>query len=73
MAMSLGRVRGRTYDPRVAYDESTERTYLEAGAEPPWVRVWRDGRDVTDRPEQWTPAEAQMRAEWVMRRAQYGH
>jgi len=25
----------------------------EAGMEPSWSRVWRDGQDVTDRPELW--------------------
>lgn len=35
--------------------DSTNRLYREAGMEPPWTRVYRDGEDVTDTvpPEQW--------------------
>lgn len=30
-----------------------EAVYREAGVEPPWTRVWRDGVNVTDRLESW--------------------
>lgn len=48
-----------------------ERLYVEAGSEPPWARVMRDGVDVTDRPEVWTPEEGQRRSEWLERKAAY--
>ncbi len=38
-----------------------ELTYLHAGAEPTWERVWRGGKDVTDRPEEWSPYERERR------------
>ena len=38
-----------------------ELTYLRAGAEPTWERVWRCGEDVTARPEMWSPYERERR------------
>ncbi|MFI8632158.1 hypothetical protein ACIGEP_06160 [Microbacterium sp. NPDC077663] len=38
-----------------------ELTYLRAGAEPTWERVWRSGKDVTDSPEMWSPYERERR------------
>lgn len=59
------------YPIRSGVNEGFERAYLEAGAEPPWVRVTHDGVDVTDSPELWRPEDAQRRAEWEERKAYY--
>jgi hypothetical protein len=55
----------------MGYDETTERAYLQAGLEPPWVRVWRDGKDVTEEPTEWTEEDRERRASWITRRDVY--
>jgi len=41
---------GRKSDVNFSRDAETFRA---SGMEPPWERVWRDGVDVTDKPELW--------------------
>ncbi|MDF2562331.1 MAG: hypothetical protein K0R99_3777 [Microbacterium sp.] len=60
-----------TYPDLTSGAEYHERLYLRAGAEPPWVRVMHDGVDHTDRPDTWTPEDAQRRSEWLKRTARY--
>ncbi|MEV7874513.1 hypothetical protein [Microbacterium sp. NPDC089188] len=52
-------------------DEQTEITYLRAGGEPPWERPHRDGVDITDQPEQWTPYQRERRDTFEARVADY--
>lgn len=52
-------------------DEGRELLYLRAGAEPPWERVKRDGVDVTDRPELWSPYQRERRVEFEERVEHY--
>ncbi|GEB46933.1 hypothetical protein MTE01_28780 [Microbacterium testaceum] len=48
-------------------DVETELIYLRARSEPPWERVKRDGVDVTDRPDLWTPYQRARRVEFEER------
>jgi len=52
-------------------DIDTELVYLRAGSEPPWERPHRDGEDVTDRPELWTPYQRERRLAFESRVADY--
>ncbi|ONI62634.1 hypothetical protein CSIV_14260 [Microbacterium sp. CSI-V] len=60
--------RGATHD-RVS--EHTELVYLRAGSDPPWERPHRDGVDITDRPELWTPYQRTRRETFEARVAEY--
>lgn len=48
-------------------DEQTELLYLQAGMDPPWQRIKRNGVDVTDQPELHTPFERQQRETFEQR------
>jgi len=52
-------------------DVDTELVYLRAGAEPPWERPHRDGRDVTLEPELQTPHQQERRAAFLERVEHY--
>ena len=52
-------------------DEQTEITYLRAGRDPPWERPHRDGVDITEQPELWTPYQRQRREAFEARAAEY--
>lgn len=51
--------------------EPIELAYLRAGAEPDWERPHRDGVDVTDHPELWSPYQALRRRQFDARVAAY--
>ena len=48
-----------------------ELTYLRAGVDPPWERPHRDGVDITEQPQLWTPYQRARRAEYVERVESY--
>lgn len=48
-----------------------ELTYLRAGAEPGWERPHRNGLDITDRPDLWTPYQRQRRESFDARVRDY--
>lgn len=58
------RVTGRAH-------EHLELTYLRAGVDPDWERPHRDGIDITDQPELWTPYQRARRLEYLERLASY--
>lgn len=51
--------------------ERTELACLRAGSDPPWERPHRDGRDITDQPELWTPYQRARREAFEERLARY--
>ena len=55
--------------PRV--NVKVELTYLRAGTDPPWERIWRAGKDITDTPDLWLPAERTRRLEYEERVTRY--
>ncbi|WP_194385207.1 hypothetical protein [Microbacterium luteum] len=59
------------YPHRQGVNEHMERVYLAAGTEPEWVRVHRDGIDITDQPDLWTDEDRARREAWLERRARY--
>lgn len=48
-----------------------ELTYLRAGSEPLWERPHRNGVDVTDQPQLWTPYQRRRRETFEARVAKY--
>ncbi|MDR6691479.1 hypothetical protein J2X55_002402 [Microbacterium sp. 1154] len=48
-----------------------ELAYLRAGSDPPWERPHRDGLDITDTPEMWTPYQRERRLTFEARVADY--
>lgn len=52
-------------------NEVVELTYLRAGAEPDWECPHRNGVDITDKPELWTPYERARRESFEARVADY--
>ena len=48
-----------------------ELAYLRAGSDPPWERPHRDGVDITDTPEKWTPYQRERRLAFEARVADY--
>lgn len=52
-------------------NEGAELTYLRAGADPPWERPHRDGVDITEHPELWSPYERERRLEFEERVERY--
>lgn len=48
-----------------------ELTYLRAGFDPAWERPSRNGADITDRPDLWTPYQRQRREAFDARVAEY--
>ncbi|MEO2133400.1 MULTISPECIES: hypothetical protein [unclassified Microbacterium] len=52
-------------------DERLELLYLRAGSEPPGARPRRDGVDITDRPDLWTPYQRMQREAYEARVARY--
>lgn len=44
---------------------------LRLGADPLWERPMRDGQDITDRPELWTPYQRERRESYEARVADY--
>lgn len=52
-------------------NETVELTYLRAGSDPDWERPHRDGVDITDRPELWTPHQRARRESFEARVADY--
>ncbi|MHC3000348.1 hypothetical protein [Microbacterium sp. HJ5] len=52
-------------------NEAIELAYLRAGADPDWERVMRNGEDITDQPETWTPYQRARRQAYVARTEDY--
>ena len=52
-------------------DSGIEVAYLRAGAEPLWERPHRNGVDITDRPDLWTPYQRHRRESFEERVARY--
>ena len=52
-------------------NEAAELAFLNAGAEPTWERPHRDGVDITDRPDLWTPYQRHRREAFEARVARY--
>lgn len=52
-------------------DTDVELTYLRADADPNWERPHRNGVDVTDMPEMWTPYQRARREAYEERVRQY--
>lgn len=48
-----------------------ELSYLRAGSDPPWERPHRDGIDITDTPEMWTPYQRERRLSFEARVVEY--
>ena len=48
-----------------------ELTYLRAGSDPNWERVKRNGEDITDQPQLWTPYQRARRRAFEERVAGY--
>jgi len=51
----MGRPRQEVTNIRPIGDDPWAQTYIDHGMNPPWLRVWRDGVDITDAvpPEEW--------------------
>jgi hypothetical protein len=76
MARGKRREQQRDYDARAWLhidnaNPELELTYLRAGSDPNWERVKRNGQDITDRPEQWTPYQRARRRAFEGRVAGY--
>ena len=64
---------GTDLDMRAAHagtvSVQVELPYLRAGVDPLWERPHRDGRDITDEPDLWTPYQRARRESFEARRA----